>query len=309
MEPQKNQDVAVVPLPPSRFRRGDLSDNALAFLLILPAAVLLGGLFLYPLVTVFWTSLHLQKLAEPYLGNPFVGLQNFLDLTKDFRFRGALWNTLYLGVLTVLGSFAVGIPIALIANQPGRWRTLARVALLLPWAMPPVFSALMFAWMFNGDYGVFNAWITGLGLEAKRWLVTPSLAVVAFCVVTIWKTSSFVGLLTLSGLQGVPKDILEAAEVDGASKWQSFWRVLLPLLAPALSVALIFRTLSALQVFDIPYTLTQGGPDRALETLGILIYRTIFDSLDFGASSAMCVTLFALGLAITFFYVRFVRGD
>ncbi len=251
----------------------------------------------------------MQKLLEPGLGEPFNGIKNFVEMVGDFRFRGALWNTLYLGVLTVAGSFLVGIPIALIANQPGRFRALARVALLLPWAMPPVFSALMFAWMFNGDYGVFNAWLTGLGLEAKRWLVTPSLAVFAFCVVTIWKTSSFVGLLTLSGLQGVPKDILEAAEVDGASKWQSFWRVLLPLLAPALSVALIFRTLSALQVFDIPYALTSGGPDRALETLGILIYRTIFESYDFGASSALCVTLFALGLAITFFYVRFVRGD
>ncbi len=294
---------------PSRFARALSGDGLLAFWLLLPAGVLLLGMLLYPLITVFWTSLHLQKLLEPALGEPFVGLNNFLELFKDGRFRSSLWTTLYLAVLTVGGSFLIGIPMALVANLESKWRTVARVAMLLPWAMPPVFSALMFAWMFNGEYGVFNDWLSKLGLEPQRWLTVPTLAVVAMVITTVWKTSSFVALIVLGGLQGVPKDVLEAAEVDGATRNQSFWRVTLPLLAPALAVALIFRTLSALQVFDIPYALTGGGPDRVLETMGVLIYRTVFDSLDFGYSSAMCVVLFVLSLAITAFYVRRVRGE
>ena len=294
---------------PSRFARALSGDGVLAFWLLLPAATLLLGMLLYPLLTVFWTSLHTQKLLEPGLGEPFVGLKNFLELFGDERFRSSLWTTLYLAVLTVAGSFLVGIPMALVANLENKWRTVARVAMLLPWAMPPVFSALMFAWMFNGEYGVFNDWLLKVGLEPQRWLTVPTLAVVAMVITTIWKTSSFVALIVLGGLQGVPKDILEAAEVDGATRNQSFWRVTLPLLAPSLAVALIFRTLSALQVFDIPYVLTGGGPDRVLEMMGVLIYRTVFDSLDFGYSSAMCVVLFVLSLTITAFYVRRVRGE
>jgi len=294
---------------PSKFARALSSDGILAFWLLLPAGVLLLGMLLYPLITVFWSSLHTQIWIKPDLGEPFVGLNNFLELFRDGRFRSSLWTTLYLAVLTVGGSFLIGIPMALVANLESRWRTVARVAMLLPWAMPPVFSALMFAWMFNGEYGVFNDWLSKLGLEPQRWLTTPALAVVAMVTTTVWKTSSFVALIVLGGLQGVPKDVLEAAEVDGATRGQSFWRVTLPLLAPALAVALIFRTLSALQVFDIPYVLTGGGPDRVLETVGIRIYRTVFEDYDFGASSAMCVVLFVLSLVITAFYVRRVRGE
>ena len=294
---------------PSRFARALSGDGILAFWLLLPAGVLLLGILLYPLGTVLWTSLHTSIETRKDLGEPFVGLSNFLKLFRDEQFRKSLWTTLYLAVLTVGGSFLIGIPMALVANLESRWRTVARVAMLLPWAMPPVFSALMFKWMFNSEFGVFNDWLVKLGFEKQYWLIVPRLAVVAMVITTVWKTSSFVALIVLGGLQGVPKDVLEAAEVDGATRNQSFWRVTLPLLAPSLAVALIFRTLSALQVFDIPYALTGGGPDRVLETMGVLIYRTVFDSLDFGYSSAMCVVLFVLSLAITAFYVRRVRGE
>jgi len=294
---------------PSRFARALSGDGILAFWLLLPAGVLLLGILLYPLGTVLWTSLHTSIETRKDLGEPFVGLSNFLKLFRDEQFRKSLWTTLYLAVLTVGGSFLIGIPMALVANLESRWRTVARVAMLLPWAMPPVFSALMFKWMFNSEFGVFNDWLVKLGFEKQYWLIVPRLAVVAMVITTVWKTSSFVALIVLGGLQGVPKDVLEAAEVDGATRNQSFWRVTLPLLAPALAVALIFRTLSALQVFDIPYTLTDGGPDGVLETMGVLIYRTVFDSLDFGYSSAMCVVLFVLSLAITALYVRRVRGQ
>lgn len=184
------------------------------------------------------------------------------------------------------------------------------MALLLPWAMPPVMTGLIFAWLFNAQYGVFNDILVRLGViqEPLRWLSTPGLAVLAMVITIVWKTSSFVALIVLGGLQGIPRDLTEAAEVDGATRAQSFFRIILPLLAPSLAVAFIFRSISAVQVFDIPYTFIQQAPAQGLlETLGVYIYRTSIEFLDFGYAATLSVALFAVSLAVTAVYVRFVR--
>ena len=293
----------------ARPQRRETSEGRLAFWLMLPAAVLLCGVLLFPMLTTLRDSLFLNKLTEPWLRG-FVGLQQYAQMANDPRFLQALRNTLFFGVLTVGGSFLVGIPMALAAHTPSRIRGLARVALLLPWAMPPVISGLIFAWLFNGQYGVFNDLLFRAGLiqEPLRWLSTPGLAVVAMVITIVWKTSSFVALIVLGGLQGIPRELTEAAEVDGATRVQGFFRVLLPLLAPSLAVAFIFRAISAVQVFDIPYTFIQQAPAQGLlETLGVYIYRTSIEFLDFGYGAALSVALFAISLAVTAVYVRFVR--
>ncbi len=301
--------------PAARRPRREASEGALAFWLLLPAALIFGGVLLYPMLNTVYTSLFAQSLTEPWLGTPFVGLKNYAHMFGDARFLNALRNTLLYGGAEVVGSFIIGVPMALVAHAESRLRWLARVAMLLPWAMPPVISALIFQWLFNGQYGVINDLLVRAHLIAEplRFLSSPVLAGVALVITVVWKTASFVALIALGGLQGIPQDLSEAAEVDGASKWANFWHITLPMLAPALAVAFIFRAISAIQLFDIPYALTGGGPTvgagGATETLGIYIYRTTIEFLDFGYGAALAVALFAVSLVITAFYVRFVRGD
>ena len=291
----------------ARARTGNLRDAELAILLLAPAALLLGGVMLYPMLNVFVLSLRVQDTADPSIVT--TSLENFSRLVADGRFLGALWRTVWFGLLTVIGSFLVGLPLALLANIDTGWRWLVRVALLLPWAMPQVITGTMFAWMFNSQYGLFNDLLSRIGLQPIYWLIQPQWAVVAFVITVIWKTSSFVALILLGGLQSIPHELTEAAEVDGATPWQVFWRITLPLLRPAIAVALIFRTLSALQVFDIPYALMGAGASPVLETLGVYIQRNIVEFTDFGYGATVSIGLFVLSLIVTTLYLRFIRPE
>lgn len=227
---------------------------------------------------------------------------------NDPRFWGSFRISLLVIVVSVTGSFIIGLPLALVADMKTRLRWLVRVALLLPWAMPPVLIGLMFAWLFQDRYGVVNDLLGRVGIEGPIWLSRVTPAIVAVNYTLIWKTSSFVGLVLLAGLQSIDRGLYEAAEVDGASVWQRFWRITLPLLRPAIAVALIFRTLTAIQTFDVPYAMTRGGPGRALETLGVYIYNTTL-TLDIGYAAALSVALFMLSLGITIFYLRWIYTE
>lgn len=289
-----------------RFLGGQLTELEFGMLLLAPAFILLVGIFLYPMLNVLLLTLRVQDIANPAIVS--YNLDNFARLFSDQAFISAFWKTLWFGVLTVVGSFLVGLPLALLANVKTGWRWVVRIALLLPWAMPQVITGTMFAWMFNTQFGLFNDLLLRFGLvsEPIRWLLHPDWQVVAFVLTTIWKTSSFVALILLGGLQSIPLELEEAARVDGASGWQIFWRITLPLLRPAIAVALIFRTLSALQVFDIPYAFRQAG-SLNLETLGMYIQKTTVEFTDFGYGATVSLSLFALALVITALYIRFVR--
>ena len=238
----------------------------------------------------------------------------------DARFWNSFGITVLIIVVSVVGSFLVGLPLALLGNVRSPLRWLGRVALLLPWAMPRVFTGLTFAWLFQSDYGVVNDLLARIGLTpaldalvpdalmGRRgilWLSRDVTAVIAVNLSIIWKTSSFVALILLAGLQSIDKSLYEAATVDGASAWQRFWRITLPLLRPAIAVALIFRTLTAIQTFDIPYAMTGGGPGRTLETLGLYIYNTVSAS-NIGYAAALSVVLFLLSFSITVMYMRWI---
>ncbi len=241
----------------------------------------------------------------------------------DPRFWNSFSITLLIIVVSVGGSFLVGLPLALLANVESPLRWLGRVALLLPWAMPRVFTGLTFAWLFQSDYGVVNDLLSRLQITALLeplidrsllgsagilWLAREVPAILAVNLTIIWKTSSFVALILLAGLQSIDKSLYEAATVDGANAWQRFWSVTLPLLRPAIAVALIFRTLTAIQTFDIPYAMTNGGPGRSLETLGLYIYNTVSNS-NIGYAAALSVVLFVLSFAITILYLRWIFTD
>lgn len=293
-----------------RYRRsfGDLSEGALAFWLLLPAGLLLGLIALYPVGRLIYTSFFKQRLSEGPQAT-FIGLANYAQALADDRFWNAFWNTVKIVVVTVPGALVVGLLLALIANLPFRIKWPVRLGLLLPWALPLIFVGLIFQWFFDSQYGIVNDVLMRLGLNREYWLIQPNLAFWAICWTIVWKTSSFVALILLAGLQVIPSELYEAAEVDGASRWQGFWRITLPLLTPAILVALIFRTITAFQTFDIPYAMTKGGPGTATETLAMYVRTESIENLNFGYGSALAVLLFLVSLAITVVYLRYVRGD
>ncbi|GIW28616.1 MAG: sugar ABC transporter permease [Meiothermus sp.] len=296
-------------MQPRPYRRsfGDMSERALALWLLVPAALLLGFIALYPVARLIYTSFYQYQLTLSPEAS-FNGLANYALALSDPRFWNALKNTTLIVLVTVPGALVVGLGLAMLANLPFRYKWPVRLGLLLPWALPLVFVGLIFQWFFDSQYGVVNDLIVRLGGERQFWLFKPDLAFWAICWTIIWKTSSFVALILLAGLQTIPKELYEAAAVDGATRWQVFWRVTLPLLVPSILVALIFRTITAFQTFDIPYAMTKGGPGNATETLAMYVRVTSIENLNFGYGSALAVLLFLLSMAITLVYLRYIRG-
>lgn len=287
--------------------RKDLSERALGALLLAPAALLLLVIVVYPIATLFWSSLHAVDNANPAAGEQWAGLANYARAFDDDRFWHSLWQTVVYVVVTVPAALVVGLGLALLANQPFKVKWPVRLGLLLPWALPLVFAGLIFRWFFEYQTGIVNDVLVRLGGEPLQWLSSPTLATIAICIAIVWKSSSFMALMLLAGLQSIPRSLYEAAEVDGASTWQQFVEITLPMLRPAIFVALIFRTITAIQTFDIPYAMTGGGPGEATETLAMYIHKTTLDFLDFGYGSALAALMFAFSMVATSGYLRYTR--
>ena len=285
----------------------DLSERALGALLLAPAAALLLIIVVYPIATLFWNSLHGVDNANPAAGEAFVALANYTRAFDDERFWHSAWNTVLYVVVTVPGALVVGLGLALLANLPFRVKWPIRLGLLLPWALPLVFAGLIFRWFFEYQTGIVNDWLARFGVEPLQWLSSPTLAFIAISIAIIWKASSFMALILLAGLQTIPRSLYEAAEVDGATRWQQFWEITLPMLLPSIFVALIFRTITAIQTFDIPFAMTGGGPGDSTETLAMYIYKTTLDFLNFGYGSALAALMFVLSLIATSGYLRYTR--
>ena len=289
-------------------RLRDPSERTLGWLLLAPAFVLLALIVVYPIGKLLFNSFFDLRLSGGGGAGKFVGWENYALVLEDKAFWNATRNTVLITLITVPGALVVGMGLALLANLPFRRQWPVRLALLLPWALPLSFAGLIFAWFFHTEYGVVNDVLARLGLADRRdatmWLLRPNWAFAAICLTIIWKTSSFMALILLAGLQMIPRSLYEAAEVDGASKWQQFWQITIPMLMPSIIVALIFRTITALQTFDIPYTMTKGGPGEATETLAMLIHKTTIEYLDVGYGSTLAVFMFILSLAVTAVYLR-----
>lgn len=283
----------------------DPSEKTLGVMLLAPAFVLLALIVVYPIGKLIWNSFYDLRLSGGS-GIKFVGVENYVLVFKDPDFWNATKNTVLITLITVPGALVVGMGLALLANLPFKRKWPVRLALLLPWALPLAFAGLIFAWFFHTEYGVVNDVVRRVAApsESAMWLLRPNWAFAAICATIIWKTSSFMALILLAGLQMIPRSLYEAAEVDGASKWQQFWQVTIPMLMPSIIVALIFRTITALQTFDIPYTMTKGGPGNATETLAMLIHKTTIDYLDVGYGSTLAVCMFVLSLFVTGFYLK-----
>ena len=284
----------------------DPSEKTLAVLLLAPAFLLIALIVVYPIGKLIYNSFFDLRLSGGSGAFAFVGMQNYKDAWVDRDFWNAASNTILITLITVPGALVVGLGLAMLANLPFKHKWPVRLALLLPWALPLSFAGLIFAWFFHTEYGFVNDVMRRLSLQSEptMWLLRPNWAFTAICATIIWKTSSFMALILLAGLQMIPKSLYEAAEVDGASKWQQFWQITIPMLMPSIVVALIFRTITALQTFDIPYTMTKGGPGNATETLAMLIHKTTIEYLDMGYGSTLAVCMFLLSMVVTSFYLR-----
>jgi multiple sugar transport system permease protein len=270
---------------------------------VVPALVLLSFVTVYPVLYVIYLSLERRLLI--FNISRFVGLDNYLFLFRDDRFWNAFGNTAYFTVMSVALEMGLGLSIAVLLNRSFRLKGAARAAVLVPWSVPTVVSARMWEWMYNTDFGILN-----YIFRAKiNWLGSPSLALNAAVFMDVWKTTPFVAILLTAGLQVIPADLYRAARIDGASAWQAFRRITLPLLKPVIIVVLTFRTLDAFRVFDAIYVLTGGGPANSTETLSIYAYKVLFQTLQFGYGSALSLVVFLCTGMISVFYIKFLgRG-
>jgi multiple sugar transport system permease protein len=281
-------------------------EQRLARWLVTPAVVfILLGSFV-PVVATGWEALHGHDLRLPWLGRPFVGLSNFVEAAGDPRFTSALLHTVTFAVLTVPLELALGLALALIMHTAVRGRALIRLTALLPWAIPTVVAALVWRFMFDAQAGVITAPLRTLGAVGPSfdWFVHPLAAWVPIGAADVWKTTPFVAILLLAGLQTIDPALHEAARIDGAGAVRRFITITLPLLGPALVVAAAFRMLDALRLFDVAYVLTGGGPGTATEPLSLYAFIALMQRLRFGYGSALSVTVFLLAFAFALIWVR-----
>ena len=281
-------------------------ERRLAGLLVAPALafILLGSLV--PVAATGWEAMHAHDLRLPWLGRPFVGLANFTEAAGDPRFRAALVHTVTFAAVTVPVELALGLGLALVMHGTMRGRGAVRLIALLPWAIPTVVAALVVRFMFDGQAGVATALARSLGLigPAFDWFVHPLAAWVPIAVADVWKTTPFVAILLLAGLQAIDPALHEAAGIDGAGPGRRFLTITLPLLAPALVVAAAFRALDALRLFDVAYVVTGGGPGTATEPLSLYAFIALMQRLRFGYGSALSVTVFVLTFVFALIWVR-----
>ncbi len=276
-----------------------------AFLLIAPSLVFVGLFTLFPIVESFRLSFYRLILAMPWLGEKMIGLENYTDLLTDPVAMESLKTTSVFVVASVALELLIGLAIALMMNEALRGRSLLRAIVLIPWAMPTVVSAQMWRFLFNDRYGLitFLAFGSGSG-QYPAVLADPSLAFLAVIVAEVWKTAPFAGLILLAGFQVIPDDLYEAGTADGATGWQMFRGITLPLLKPALLLALLFRTIDALRVFDLVFVMTQGGPADATNFLQFYGYKKTFAEGMIGYGSAIAVTVFLLSAVLSLAYLR-----
>lgn len=265
-----------------------MNDRRFAAVMVAPATFVMLGIAGYPLFAAAWMSFHRWILV--FHEYQFIGFENYGFLVRDPRFVRAALHTLYFTAVAVSLELLIAVPLAVALSSALPARGAVRAFVLLPWAVPTVVSGKIWAYFFDADSGAIRAVSGG----AVDWLGTPGYAMHAAIVADVWKTVPFVALLVLAGLQTISPDLYEAARVDGASSWRLFRSITLPLLRPAIRVAVLFRVLDALRVFDAIYVLTGGGPANTTESLSIYGYKTLMRAGDFGYGSTLSVATFAI---------------
>ncbi|WP_100371984.1 carbohydrate ABC transporter permease [Bacillus sp. FJAT-45037] len=254
---------------------------------------------------------YFENVNQAVLESNFIGFSHYSRYFQDGRMWAAMSNTLVFTVASVAAELVLGLMIALLINRQFKGRGIVRAAVLIPWAIPTAVAAMMWKYLYDGQYGIVSHYFEQLGLisSASVLLTTGSGAMFSVIFADVWKTTPYMALLLLAGLQTIPNALYEAARVDGANKIQIFFKVTLPLLKSAILVALLFRTLDAFRVFDLIYVLTGGGPANSTESISIYAYKTLFAQQNFGAGSALSVIVFLAVALISFLFIKLIGSE
>lgn len=307
-----NERVASPPRRSSALTRQRVRS---AWMFMTPMLVVLAAAAGWPLLRTIYFSFTDASLGN-LAGAEWIGFNNFLEwvdygegegeyfgLLADPQWWNAVWNTIWFTLVSVTIETLLGLAVAMVVHQAFPGRGMVRAAILIPWAIPTIVSAKMWAWMFHDQFGILNDMLIGLGIidTGIAWTASPDTAMAAVIIVDVWKTTPFMALLILAGLQLVPDDMYEAARVDGVSPIKQFWHLTLPLIKPAIMVAVIFRGLDSLRIFDLIYVLTPNNDDT--KTMSVFARENLFDFDKFAYGSAASTLLFLTIALITILYI------
>lgn len=303
--------TATKPLPKKRQPISEMAkrQERLAYLFLIPSLVVVIGVAFWPLANTVYATFFDARLGSARAWE-FVGLKNYQTLIGDVKWWEAVWTTVKFTVVAVFFELVLGMGIALVVNSKFPGRGLMRTAMLVPWAIPTAISSQMWKWMYHDVFGVINDLLVNVVPILPRkiaWIANAQTALWALVAVDVWKTTPFMALLLLAGLQLIPADIYEAASVDGATGWRQFMRITLPLLRPAIVVALIFRTLDSLRVFDLVWIMTSGA--FGTETMATMNQRNLiqFQKLGYGSTISVAI-FFVIALFVVFYVTVIFRG-
>lgn len=295
-------------------RERELPEAGLALLFIAPTLIIVGIVFVWPLVYSFWLSLFRYNLT--FSPTPtFAGLHNYLLMFTDPFYRTDVWNTtsrtIIFTVISVPIELLLGIMFALLLNEEFRGRTYFRSVMIVPYAMLTISNGLVWQYILDPTYGSLNVFLQHIGIisTGQNWLGTPASAMAWVIVADVWKTAPFMTIILLASLQTMPSNMYKAAEVDGAGMIQRFFRITLPMLRPAILVALVLRTLGAFRVYDIIYVLTQGGPADSTNVISYYVYEQAFIDFHIGYASAVAYLTTVAMIAIIIVYIRLLRSE
>jgi ABC-type sugar transport system permease subunit len=272
---------------------------------VAPAALVILLVVVVPLARAAWMSVFDISLVRPGV-ELFVGLGNYVDQLTSGDFWASVGRALFFTVVSTALELTLGLALALLMDQPLRGRWILRTLIILPWALPTIVNALMWRWIDNAEYGALNALLTQLGLmhDYKVWLSNSDIAMWMVILADVWKMTPLVAILLLAALQSVDRELVEAARVEGASLWQSFRLILLPLITPVVLIVLVLRTMEAFKVFDIIWIMTGGGPANATQTVAIYAYQTAYQGYDFGRGAALGYIIAFIIMILAAVYLR-----
>ena len=288
------------------------NNNVFKYTILAPALILILATTIYPLIRSFWISLHTWDLKKSAEMGPFIGFENYIRAFSDSQFWNSVVITLIFTGLTVLITIVLSIGVSLLLSKEKRYLSYLRAVLIIPFAMSAALIGYSWRFMLNSDYGLFDKIIDFFlpPLADVVWLGTPQTAMAALVSVVVWIWLPFMSLMFISGLMGMPREVFEAAQVDGASRIQTLIHITLPMLRPIILIASILMTMFSLKAFDPIATLTQGGPGDSTEVLNFLIYKTGFRFFDMGYASALGYILAMITIGFVVIYMRrLVKGD
>lgn len=285
-------------------------DNVIGYSMIMPALLLLVVIGIVPIVITVSYSFQYKVLTDP-LNTHFVGLDNYVTLLSGKLFWEVLRNTVVFAVLSMVFELLIGFIGAMLMNSAKKFVGLIRTAVLIPWAIPGIIIAYMFSFMFNDQLGVVNQLLQTVHLidAPVSWLTNGTTAMLAVVLADTWKQFPYISLMIFAGLQTIPKDVYEAAQIDGAGKAATFFRITLPNLKGILLIVLLFRTMGAIRIFDIIFGITGGGPANSTATLLFQAYKYLFGDMNFGLGSALSTIITILILICSFVYIKVLKTD